>query len=101
MIVHVVLLRLARGWDAAELADVMDGLGVLSLPGLLGFRHGPNLDAERKSPQFPYGFVVDFADRAALDRYAADPGHQALGARLVALCEGGGDGIFVADLDAG
>ncbi|NDV02113.1 Dabb family protein [Pseudoroseicyclus tamaricis] len=99
MIRHVVLLRLQPGHDAGELGEVMAGLAGLSLEGLTGFDHGPNLDMEGKSPGYSYGFVVTFADRAALARYAADPGHQALGARLVALC-GGAEGIFVADLES-
>jgi len=97
MICHVVLLRLPEDHDAAELSAVMEGLAALDLPGLLSFGYGPNLDAEGLSPGYAYGFVVEFEDRAALDRYAADPGHRALGGRLVALC--GGGGIFVADLD--
>lgn len=101
MIEHVVLLSLRAEHDAQELADVMAGLGALQLPGLLGFSHGPNLDAEGKSPDYAYGFIVRFADRAALDIYATDPDHRAFGARLVALCRGGGAGIFVADLETG
>jgi len=77
MIQHIVMLRLQAGYDAAELAGVMNGLGGLDLPGFVGFAHGPNLDL--------------------VTTYANDPGHQALGARLVALC-GGADGIMVMDL---
>ncbi|MGZ9809441.1 Dabb family protein [Pseudoroseicyclus sp. H15] len=99
MIAHVVLLALRDDHDPVELQTVMDGLAALKLPGFDSFRHGPNIDAEGKSPGYPYGFVATFADRAALATYAADPGHKALGARLAALCTGGGAGIFVADLD--
>jgi len=97
MIQHIVMLRLQAGYDAAELAGVMNGLGGLDLPGFVGFAHGPNLDLEKKSQDYPYGFICSFADQSALTTYANDPGHQALGARLVALC-GGADGIMVMDL---
>ena len=98
MIQHIVMLALPQDHDAAELQAVMDGLAALDLPGFMGFSHGPNIDLEDKTPNYPYGFICTFADRAALETYAADPGHRALGARLVALC-GGGDGIMVMDLD--
>ena len=101
MILHTVLLALRPGADKDELAQVMAGLGALDLPGLEDFAHGPNIDAEGKTPGHPYGFLCTFSDRAALDRYANDPGHRVLGARLVALCAGGGDGILVSDIDTG
>lgn len=101
MILHTVLLALKPEADRAELAAVMAGLAGLDLAGFAGFAHGPNVDAEGKTPGYPYGFVCTFADRAALDAYAAHPGHRALGARLVTLCAGGGDGILVSDIDTG
>lgn len=101
MIEHVVLLSLRAEHDPKELQEVMAGLSRLDLPGIVAFTHGPNLDAEGKSPDYPYGFVVRFESRAALDAYAGDATHRALGARLVALCRGGGAGIFVADLAVG
>lgn len=99
MILHTVLCALAPDCDSAELADIMAGLGALDIDGFVGFSHGINVDAEGKTPRYPYGFQCTFIDRAALDRYAEDAGHRALGARLVALCEGGGDGILVSDID--
>jgi hypothetical protein len=103
MIRHCVMLRLRRDHDPAELRAVMRGLGTLvgRIDGFEGFSHGPNLDAEGKSPDYPHGFICDLADRDALDRYAADAGHRALGARLVALCAGGAAGIVVYDLETG
>ncbi|MBV2358921.1 Dabb family protein [Thalassococcus sp. CAU 1522] len=95
------MLRLRADADVDELHAVMAGLDALraQIDGFTGFSHGPNRDMELKSSAWPHGFIADFADAAALARYAADPGHRALGARLVALCEGGGDGIMVYDLE--
>ena len=97
MIQHIVMLNLA---DDGDLPSVMEGLGTLvgQIDGFMGFDHGPNIDVEGKSPDFPYGFVCQFRDRAALDEYAADPRHQAYGQRLVAMCRGGAEGIMVIDL---
>lgn len=101
MIAHVVMMRLAPGHDAGELAEVMGGLQAVMdrLPGALGFEHGPNRDFETLSPGWDAGFICRFADAAALAVYAADPAHKALGARLVALCAGGVAGLMVIDLD--
>ncbi|WP_373355148.1 Dabb family protein [Pseudoroseicyclus sp. CXY001] len=96
-ILHVVLLRLPEGHDAAELAEVMAGLAALDLPGMSGFHHGPNLDLEGLSPGLSYGFAARFESREALKLYAEDPAHRALGARLLALV-GGPTGLLVADI---
>ncbi|SFS20425.1 Dabb family protein [Yoonia litorea] len=102
MIQHIVMLDLPADHDSAELANVMAGLGALmhEIDGFLAFAHGPNRDFEGKSPDCAYAFVCTFADAAAVSAYHRDPTHQALGARLVALCQGGADGITVVDMEA-
>ncbi|SDX58513.1 Stress responsive A/B Barrel Domain [Ruegeria halocynthiae] len=101
MIRHCVMLRLRPDHDVSELTAVMQGLGDVAkqLPGCSGFVHGPNRDFEANSPGYPFGFTLDFAAEADLHRYADDDTHRQLGARLVALCTGGGDGIMVFDLE--
>jgi hypothetical protein len=98
VILHTVLCALHADHDPAELGQIMQGLSDLDIEGFLWFAHGVNIDAEAKTPDYGYGFVCSFADRAALDRYAADPGHRALGGRLVALCRDGAKGILVSDI---
>lgn len=102
MIQHIVLLHLRPDHDPQDLAAVMQGLSGLvgDIERFTAFTHGPNRDLEQKSARYPYGFVCTFTDTAALQAYAIDPRHQALGARLVALCHGGADGIFVADIES-
>ncbi|MEX0277564.1 MAG: Dabb family protein [Ruegeria sp.] len=101
MIRHCVMLRLTSAYDPAELDAVMRGLGRVAdrLQGCGGFVHGPNRDFEAKSSDYPYGFSLDFADAADLKRYANDETHRKLGARLVAMCDGGAEGILVFDLE--
>ena len=98
MIDHVVLLALKPDHDTAALAEVMAGLAALvgEIDGFTAFRHGTNRDYEGRSPAYGYGFVGQFRDGLALAVYAEDPRHQALGARLVALC----DDLLVADVDS-
>ena len=101
MIQHIVMLALADDVQPAVLQDVMTGLAELrpNIPGFESFVHGPNLDFEEKSQDYPYGFVCTFADKGALQLYADHPDHKLLGARLVAMCQHGGDGIWVADIE--
>ncbi len=101
MIQHVVVMRLTAEASAAEVQAIMAGLAALTdrIDGFLAFSHGPNRDFEAKTPDWPYGFVCTFANDHALKTYATDPEHRALGARLVALCEGGADGVLVYDLE--
>lgn len=100
MIHHIVMLDLPSGYDAHALADVMLGLADLGLDidGFVGFSHGPNKDFEGMSPDCAYGFICTFTDQATSMSYLANTKHQALGARLVALCRGGADGITVVDM---
>lgn len=68
------------------------------IDGMVDFSAGRNLDFEGKSPAYPWGFIVSFANRAALAAYDANPLHQKYGAQLVARAEGGHAGIIVFDL---
>lgn len=101
MIRHCVLLNLAPAADRGELDRVILALADLvdRLDGCGGFVAGPNRDYEGKSPHIDYGFTFDAETPAALAAYAVHPDHVALGARLVAMCEGGADGIIVHDLE--
>ncbi len=99
MIRHCVMLCLSEGYDRNELGEIMHGLGKIAgrLPGCHSFAAGTNIDLERKSSDFPFGFTIDFDDVTSLRRYGADQEHIMLGGRLVALCQGG-DNIVVYDL---
>ena len=102
MIHHAVYLSLDTTYDQNELAELMAGLAALvgTIDGFTAFHHGRNIDLEGKSPEAAYGFTCTFTDADAAMRYASDPRHQALGARLVALC-GGAERIKVYDIASG
>ncbi|MEL6436495.1 MAG: Dabb family protein [Pseudomonadota bacterium] len=100
MIRHHVALRFRAEITPDEINDMMDGLSALRehLDGILDFQHRPNVSVEVPLTHgFLYLFWFDFKDEAARDAYLADPGHQAVGARLVAATQGGPDGILVCD----
>jgi len=101
VILHCVFCGFHADAAPEERAAVIAALAEFarSLDGVLGFDAGPNRDFEKTSPAFSDGFVIRFADRAALERYASHPTHRDLGAWLCALCNGGAAGIMVFDLD--
>jgi len=100
MIHHVVLLDLPNDYDRIELASVVTGLAELKdqIPGFVHFDHGPNKDFEKMSPNCAYAFVCHFADENTSREWLVNPGHNALGQRLVNMCNGGVDGITVVDM---
>ncbi|WP_299130343.1 Dabb family protein [uncultured Amaricoccus sp.] len=100
MIRHMVLLRFRAEVSAGERAALMADLGGLRarLPGIVGFTTLRNVSPEAPVVHgFEDGFGVDFRDAAARDAYLADEGHRAIGARLVAACDGGIEGLIVFD----
>ena len=103
MLLHCVFCAIRPDADPMEVQAVMDDLGALrgEVDGMLDFRHGPNRDYERKSPRHGHGFVITFRNRDAHLAYDAHPRHRDAGSRLVALCEGGHEGIVVYDIEAG
>ena len=62
------------------------------------FRAGPNESPEGFHHGFRDGFVIGFDSPQTRDLYLEDPTHQALGARLVEMIEGGTDGLLVFDM---
>ncbi len=95
---HIVLCKLRPGQGAA-FDKVAADLRELS-PRLLmgGLTSGQNVSPEGLARGYSHGFTIDFETFADLEAYLADPGHQAIGARLVALCEGGVNGLLVVDI---
>lgn len=101
MLHHIVLMDPDGPDGLARIEGAMPILAALcdALPGASGFAHGPNRDFEGKSARYAYGFAVTFADRAAHLAYERHPEHMRAGGMLVAACNGGHEGIFVADLE--
>jgi hypothetical protein len=103
MIRHVVLFKFRSGVSADERAEIYAGLNALvgQIEGLLSAAFGPNISPEGLGQGFNDGFIMDFVDAAARDRYLPHPAHQAAGAKLVAALEGGVQGLVVFDMKVG
>lgn len=103
MIRHCVFFKFRAGVSADERAEIYAGLNALvgQIEGLLSADFSANVSPEGLGQGFNDGFVMDFVDEAARDRYLPHPAHQAAGSKLVAALEGGRDGLIVFDMKIG
>ncbi len=101
MLKHCVFLNFKNDVSGDEKEAIMAGLASLIgiVDGLIDMTHGPNLDFEKKTPEFDYGFIVTFRDRQAHMAYEAHETHVEMGGRLVDSCIDGYEGITVFDLE--
>ena len=101
MIRHIVAVRFGDDITAAQKVRFYAALQALSghLKGILDFRSFANVSPEEPVIHgFRDLFWIDFTDAVARDAYLVDPGHQAIGAQLVASAVGGVAGIQVLDV---
>ncbi|MDO5641517.1 MAG: Dabb family protein [Paracoccus sp. (in: a-proteobacteria)] len=100
MIRHIVLIRFRADVSEAAITAIFADLHAIRdmLPGVLAISSGRSESPERIERGYHHGFMVDFADRAALAAYQAHPDHRRVGDALIAHAEGGLDGILVFDL---
>lgn len=101
MIRHIVLVKFRDDVGEEQKAVAYDRLRALvgKIDGLLNAHFGRNVSPEGLSKGYRDGFIMDLTDAAARDRYLADPAHQAAGAYLVSLAEGGVDGVLPFDIE--
>lgn len=101
MIRHIVLTKFKPETTEDKIAEIYAGLSGLAdkLPGAQGFTGGRSESPEQIERGYMHGFVIDFESWEALQNYAGNEEHQALGGQLVANAVGGIDGILVLDLD--
>ncbi|WP_424971054.1 Dabb family protein [Dinoroseobacter sp. S76] len=101
MIRHIVLTKFKPETSEEKIAEIYGGLAALTekLPGAQGFTGGRSESPEQIERGYMHGFVIDFDSWDALQTYADNPEHQALGGQLVENAVGGIDGLCVLDLD--
>jgi len=85
MIRNVVLAKLKDGYDAAELAQIQQGLRDLNCPGTVAYSVGS--DAGLREGNWDFVIVADCADVESYRGYDADAEHNALRARLAPMVE--------------
>ena len=99
---HVVLLRFRPDVAKPDIEGVFAALEQLqeTIPGITRIRTGANSSPEGLGRGYSHLFIVDFASIAARDAYLTNPRHAAVAEQLLALADGGTDGLIVADLAA-
>ena len=99
MIRHAVFLRLRPDATPTEIDTTLAALKGLQqkIPGITAISIGQDNSPEGLQRGNSIGFTVDFADAASRDAYLPHPEHQIVGGMVVALCEGGIDGVTVVD----
>jgi len=100
MIRHCVFIRYRADTPADIKQQIGDEITALKdrIDGLEAVYLGGNISPEDLDKGHNNGFMVDFVDAAARDRYLADSEHKKTGAKIVAAADGGLDGVFVYDL---
>ncbi|WP_305988680.1 Dabb family protein [Roseibium sp. MMSF_3544] len=100
MIRHIVLIKFQPGVTEDKISGLFEELRAIRnhVSGILDIVSGRSESPEKIERGYMHGFVVDFEDWDALERYQTHPDHKALGAKLVANAVGGLDGILVLDI---
>ena len=101
MIRHIVLTKFKPGTPEDKIAGIYAQLSELTerLPGAQNFTGGRSESPEQIERGYMHGFVIDFDSWDALQTYADNDEHQALGGQLVENAVDGINGILVLDLD--
>lgn len=102
MIRHLVAVRFKPGTKQRDIITIAGALAELEtkLYGIAAFEFRENISPETGLVRgFNHVFWFDFDTADDRDDYLADPQHKAVGAQLVAMADGGTDGLFVCDFD--
>jgi hypothetical protein len=103
MIRHCVLLRFAPEIGNSDKDAIYQQVASLQslVPGFERIAFGVNTSTEHLSRGFDDGFVIEFVDSSSRDTYLEHPDHERAGAALIAMLDGGHEGLVVFDLDNG
>lgn len=94
---HTVLLKTAS--EESDVLRVFEELRALIkvVPGLLSFDGGKYTSPEGFNRGYTWGFNMMFTDAAARDAYLTHPAHVAAAQSVIAICEGGINGVLAFD----
>jgi len=99
VITHVVLLKVRKDVAKSQVDEVFAALARLKgrIPGLLSFSCGPYSSPEGLNKGFTHGFVMMFIDAKSRDVYLPHPEHEKVKALVLAVLDGGLDGVVAFD----
>lgn len=101
MIRHILFIKTRpETSDASRRAAVAGILNLWQLvPGILATSAGRNVSPEGLAKGYDLAIVIDFVDAQARDAYLVHPAHVEAGKALVAVIDGGLDGLAVIDYE--
>jgi hypothetical protein len=99
MVTHMVLLRIRKDVPQTKVDEVLGELAGLrgKVPGIVGFSCGKYSSPEGLHRGFTHGFCMTFADAAARDAYLPHPEHEKVKQSVLAVLDGGLDGVIAFD----
>jgi hypothetical protein len=102
MVTHMVLFRVRTDVDLRAIERVMSQIGALQgrIPGILSYSWGAYASPEGLNRGFTHGFCMTFRDAAARDAYLPHPEHEKVKAAVLAILDGGIDGVLAFDFGA-
>lgn len=102
MIHHLVLLRLRRDVPAARVKEIFELIGSMKahVPGLASYHHGPYSSPEGLQRGYTHGFAMTFDNAASRDTYLFHPEHEKVKAAVLAVLDGGLDGVVAFDFQS-
>ncbi|MEM7311176.1 MAG: Dabb family protein [Planctomycetota bacterium] len=102
MIHHLVLLRIRPDVPAADVQRVFESIGGLraTIDGITGYAWGPYSSPEGLHRGYTHGFSMTFTSAAARDAYLPHPAHEAVKEQVLAILDGGVDGVLAFDFEA-
>lgn len=103
MIVHMVILKIRKNVAQKEIERVFGAIGALKteIPGILSYSWGAYSSPEGMQRDFTHGFCMTFTDGKARDVYLPHPLHEKVKTAVLAILEGGLDGVLAFDYAAG
>ena len=99
MITLMVLLRVRPDVRAPEIERTFQSIGALDarIPGIRSYSWGPYSSPEGMNKGFTHGFCMTFTDAAARDAYLPHPEHEKVKKSVLAILDGGLDGVIAFD----
>ena len=101
MVTHMVVLRVRKDVPKAKVEEAFRAIGDLrkSIPGITSYAWGPYSSPEGMNKGFTHGFCMTFATAAQRDAYLPHPDHEKVKSKVVAILDGGLDGVMAFDFE--
>lgn len=102
MIVHMVLLKVREDVATEQVQETFEAIGALreEIAGIVDYSFGPYASPEGLDRGYTHGFCMTFVDARSRDAYLPHPRHEEIKSRVLAILDGGVDGVLAFDYEA-